>query len=115
MKFNEIGPFDDEKILSVDRRAKLEQLAEECCELGKACMKLIRAEGNGNPCSASFEEAADKVVEEWSDVLVAGEYLMEMLQPDCRYDISARVEEIAEGKIKRWQERVKEADEKTGN
>ena len=101
-------PMPNDPVEAVDRRAKLEQLAEECCELGKACMKLIRAEGNGNPCNATFEEAADKVVEEWSDVLVAGEYLMAMLQPDCRYDISARVEEIAEGKIKRWQERVRD-------
>lgn len=101
-------PMPNDPVGAVDRRAKLEQLTEECCELGKACMKLVRAEGNGNPCNATFDEALDKVVEEWSDVLVAGQYLMEMLQPDCRYDISARVEEIAEGKIKRWQERVRD-------
>ena len=102
--------YPEDPISKVDLRAKLEQLTEECCELGKACMKLVRAEGNGNPCSDSRDEALDKLVEEWSDVIVAGQYLMRMLQPECRYDISSRVEEIAEGKIKRWQERVRDGE-----
>ena len=55
----------------LDRRAKLEQVAEECGELAQACLKLIRAEGNGNPCRISKEEAMQQVIEEIADLFLA--------------------------------------------
>ena len=96
---------------SVDIRAKLEQTAEECGELTKACMKLIRAIGNGNPCSISETEAIDGVVEEISDVEVAMSYLKPMLQARVEYNVWDRIDEIAREKIERWQKRVADAND----
>jgi uncharacterized protein YjdB len=33
----------------------------------------VRAEGNGNPCTVTEEEAIDSVIEEYSDVTVAAD------------------------------------------
>lgn len=94
---------------SVDLRAKLEQVAEECGELTKACMKLIRAIGNGNPCNVSEEEAIEAVIEEMSDLEVAAGYLQMMLDERTDFDVRARMNAIADIKIKRWQGRIAEA------
>ena len=94
---------------SVDLRAKLEQVAEECGELTKACMKLIRAIGNGNPCNISESDAIDSVVEEISDVEIAMYYLKLTLQERVSYSVGDRIDEIAEKKIERWQNRIAEA------
>lgn len=94
----------------VDIRAKLEQVAEECGELTKACMKLVRALGNGNPCNVSKEEAVADVLEEWSDVEVAGIYLLQMLEGMCDYDIYERIDRIGAEKTARWIERVKKEE-----
>lgn len=91
----------------VDIRAKLEQVAEECGELTKACMKLIRALGNGNPCNVTKEEAVASVLEEWSDVEIAGIYLLQMLEGICDFDIYERIDRIGEEKTARWIDRVK--------
>lgn len=100
------GGEEDEIMKKVDQRARLEQLAEECGELSKACLKLIRAKGNGNPCNVLPEEAAEKVVEECSDVLVAMAYILCELQEEVPFDIDLRISEIAEDKIERWNRRV---------
>lgn len=94
---------------AVDLRAKLEQLTEECGELTAACMKLIRAIGNGNPCNVTEEEAIAKVLEEWSDVEIAAIYMLKHLEPRCGYDIYDRIDQIGAEKTARWQKRVKEA------
>lgn len=99
---NEIEDF-------VDIRAKLEQVAEECGELTKACMKLIRAIGNGNPCNVTEEEAIEAVIEEMSDLEVAAGYLQMMLDERTDFDVRARMNAIADIKTRRWQERVAEA------
>lgn len=102
---NEIEDF-------VDIRAKLEQVAEECGELTKACMKLIRAIGNGNPCNVTEEEAIEAVIEEMSDLEVAAGYLQMMLDERTDFDVRARMNAIADIKTRRWQERVAEAQGK---
>ena len=104
----------ENRIERIDMRSMLEQVTEECGELVQACMKLIRAMGNGNPTTVSEEEAVDKLIEEYSDVVVAAGFLLDELQKSCLYDISARVSEIGEGKIKRWNERLEELDEEDG-
>ena len=103
--------MNDERLIetSVDLRAKLEQLAEECGELTKACMKLIRAMGNGNPCNVTEEQAIAKVLEEWSDVEIAAIFMLQMLEGRCNYDIYDRIDKIGEEKTTRWQSRVQEA------
>lgn len=99
---NEIEDF-------VDIRAKLEQLTEECGELAAACMKLIRAIGNGNPCNVTEEQAISKVLEEWSDVEIAAVFMLKMLEDRCGYDIYDRIDQIGAEKTARWQKRVQEA------
>ena len=51
-------------------RDLLEQLAEECNELSKASLKLIRAIGDSeNPTPTSRNEAYDNFIEEQKDVI----------------------------------------------
>lgn len=95
---------------SVDIRAKLEQLTEECGELIQASMKLIRALGNGNPTKVSKDEAIAKVLEEWSDVEIAGIYILRMLEDMADYDIYEKIEEIGKFKEQRWIDRVRKGD-----
>lgn len=95
---------------SVDIRAKLEQLTEECGELIQASMKLIRALGNGNPTRVSKDEAIAKVLEEWSDVEIAGIYILRMLEGMADYDIYEKIEEIGKFKEQRWIDRVRKGD-----
>ena len=45
-----------------------EQLAEECCELAQAALKISRNLRNENPTSTSLQESVDNLVEEFSDV-----------------------------------------------
>lgn len=95
---------------SVDIRAKLEQLTEECGELIQASMKLIRALGNGNPTKVSKDEAIAKVLEEWSDVEIAGIYILKMLEDMADYDIYEKIDEIGKFKEQRWIDRVRKGD-----
>lgn len=46
----------------------LAQLAEECCELGQAALKLRRVLDDVNPTRATFNEALASFLEEWADV-----------------------------------------------
>lgn len=57
------------------QRAVLEGLAEECCELAQAALKLIRATDGENPTPVSEEECAEKLHEEAGDVLILLELL----------------------------------------
>lgn len=101
-----------DKIETLDRRAKLEQIAEESAELGKACLKLIRAMGNGNPCTITQGEATKEFIEEYCDVVLTSEILMRELYTECDYDVYEYFKEMADKKIKRWKERLEKANEK---
>lgn len=57
------------------QRAALEGLAEECCELAQAALKLIRATDGENPTPISEEECIEKLHEEARDVLILLELL----------------------------------------
>lgn len=98
----------------VTLRAQLEQVTEECCELGQACMKLVRAIGNGNPCDIPPCLATDKVVEEMSDTMVAIEFLIKKMQEYklVDYDIYSRIDSIAGNKVVRWAKRLEDDNEK---
>lgn len=55
----------------LSKRELLEQLAEECMELGMAALKLIRAEGlSGNVTPVKANEATANFFEEVGDVLM---------------------------------------------
>lgn len=54
----------------LSRREVLEQLAEECAELCKASLKMIRAEGlSDNPTPTTGVKAREDFIEELYDVL----------------------------------------------
>jgi NTP pyrophosphatase (non-canonical NTP hydrolase) len=50
--------------------AACEQLAEECCELAHAALKLSRAMRGTNPTPVSIQEAKDNMEEEYADVVL---------------------------------------------
>lgn len=55
---------------NMSQRGMLEQLAEECSELAKASLKLIRAAGlSDNPTPTDRAEAIDMLQEEIDDVV----------------------------------------------
>lgn len=84
----------------MDERDLLEQLAEEASELSKAALKLIRAAGmNKNATPVTATEAAENLLDEFRDVLIAAEALG-MITGDYQMDSP---------KWKRWAERVAKA------
>ena len=52
-----------------------EQLAEECTELAKECMKMARIIRDDNPTPANADEQLNKIIEEYSDVDLAAKAL----------------------------------------
>lgn len=101
-----MGPIKDE-IDMLDRRTRLEQVAEECGELAQACLKLIRAEGNGNPCRISKEEAMDKLIEEIADLDLAIDKIVNDLAKNERPDIYKTINSTYQAKKERWIEELK--------
>ena len=58
----------------IGRPAMLEQMAEECAELGKEALKLARVLRNENPTPVTAAEASNAIIEEFTDVVIcAGE------------------------------------------
>ena len=49
--------------------AALAQLAEECCELGKAALKLQRIVDKRNPTPVTRKQAEEDLIEEAADVV----------------------------------------------
>lgn len=66
--------------------AMLEQTAEECCELGKACLKLARIMRDENKAYISYVDALDNLTEEIADVKL------------CIENISGPADEVERGK-----------------
>ena len=62
--------------------AMLEQLAEECAELGQAALKMARVLRKENPTPVTSAEAQKNLSEEFTDVLIcAAEF---RLYPDIK-------------------------------
>ena len=77
----------------------LSGLAEECCELAQAALKLRRVFDGSNPTPQSEEKAIENLWEEIADVNL---YLAHMDFP------LGTVSEIMQAKQKRWEERLAE-------
>lgn len=88
-----------EKILleRIGEPAMLEQLAEECTELGKAALKLARIHRGENPTPVTLEQAQADLLEEYTDVVQCGEELG--LVPNCQ-----QMEDKTQRFLKRWWE-----------
>ena len=88
--------------------ALLEQTAEECNELAKACLKLSHKFRNENPTPLTFDEIMDNLNEEIADISLCIEELRQAKVIDPQ-----TIESIYATKEKRWYERLKEAGEET--
>ena len=84
--------------------ALLEQLAEGCCELAQASLKMARKLRDENPTPKSIEDIRDNLIEEIADVDVC----LDRLEDET--DIVDRLEltTIEIDKKKRWQERLEQ-------
>ena len=72
-------------------------LAEECCELSQAALKLRRVYDKTNPTPVTEEEAIDRLYEEIADVEL---YLKQI-------DVNrAEIVKTIQRKQKRWEERL---------
>ena len=84
----------------LSNEALYEQLAEECCELGQASLKYIRALGNGNPTPVLPSQAIFNILEEAVDVYLC--MIVANVLPDGN---------VLDSKLERWYKRVKEAND----
>lgn len=80
----------------------LRQLAEECCELAQAALKLIRAENKETPCT--IDEAYAMLIEELADASIMIDTVMLGVLEPAHAD-KARSTYVA--KLERFIERVK--------
>ena len=76
--------------------AALEQLAEECAELGQAALTLSRAMRRENPTRSTVEELLKMLIEEIGDVRASS---IDVL--DAGIDLSG-TEEVKQRKLHRW-------------
>lgn len=78
--------------------AALEQLAEECAELGQAALKLARFLRGQNPTRKTKREIQESLQEEVADVLLC----IELIQKTGVVGSPGRIDEIMTGKYERW-------------
>ena len=84
--------------------ALLEQLAEECCELAQASLKMARKLRDENPTPKSIEDIRDNLIEEIADVDVCLDRLGDETDIVDRLELAM----IEIDKKKRWQERLEQ-------
>ena len=87
-------------IEEIGTAAMLEQLAEECNELGKAALKLARIIRKNNPTPVTEEQAKENLCEEAGDVINC----IEMLEGA---NILFVDDDARKSKIIRWENRIK--------
>lgn len=90
--------------------ALLEQCAEECMELGHACLKLARIMRGDNPTPADKEEAIKYICEESADVDLCISILM-----DAELFTLDEILDVADKKYDRWEQRILEAKNNKNN
>lgn len=79
----------------IGKAAMLEQFAEECMELGHACLKMARIIRGTNPTPVPAQTAWENIIEEYTDVRLCARELE--IQPDGG---------IAKRKMNRWRKRM---------
>ena len=84
----------------------LAQLAEECAELVQAALKLRRVYSGSNPTPVNREDAFNNLIEEIADVTLCAEVLG-LNTPELCFEVGR----IWNKKLKRWADRLKEAEE----
>lgn len=89
----------------------LAQMAEEGAELTQAALKLRRAIDKKNPTPKSIDECSNNLTEEFADVLVCLTVFAEAFDVDFD-SLMNEIGDIGEAKMKRWAERLEEANKK---
>jgi NTP pyrophosphatase (non-canonical NTP hydrolase) len=89
----------------------LAQMAEEGAELVQAALKLRRAIDKKNPTPKNVGECSDNLTEEFADVLVCLTVFAEAFDVDFD-SLMDEIGDIGEAKMKRWAERLEEANKK---
>lgn len=92
------------KCTDLSKAALLEQVAEECTELGHAALKLARKYRNENPTPVTEEEAYANLKEEWADMLLS----MTVLDHYYNMDYN-ELKGIMDNKYTRWNQRLEDA------
>ena len=92
------------KCTDLSKAALLEQVAEECTELGHAALKLARKYRNENPTPVTEEEAYANLKEEWADMLLSMTVLDHYYNMDCNEQKG-----IMDNKYARWNQRLEDA------
>lgn len=92
------------KCTDLSKAALLEQVAEECTELGHAALKLARKYRNENPTPVTEEEAYANLKEEWADMLLSMTVLDHYYNMDC-----IELKGIMDNKYVRWNQRLEDA------
>jgi len=85
----------------IGTQAVLEQAAEECMELGHACLKMARLKRGENPTPKTEEECYMAMKEEIADVLICIGEIMEAFGM-CPEDVGPDIQY----KVDRWESRV---------
>ena len=92
------------KCTDLSKAALLEQVAEECTELGHAALKLARKYRNENPTPVTEEEAYANLKEEWADMLLSMTVLDHYYNMDCN-----ELKGIMDNKYARWNQCLEDA------
>lgn len=92
------------KCTDLSKAALLEQVAEECTELGHAALKLARKYRNENPTPVTEEEAYANLKEEWADMLLSMTVLDHYYNMDCN-----ELKGIMDNKYASWNQRLEDA------
>ena len=82
------------------------QIAEEAAELAQAALKLRRAITQTNPTPVTVEKAADDLMEEYGDTVVA--YVAYSIKRDLIDRKYVDILEKSNTKYSRWAQRIKE-------
>lgn len=96
MEMNKCKEIIREKLTEKDF---LLQLAEECSELNKAALKMVRIIEGRNPTPVTMKEAGENIVEEAADVQLCLNFLMGWAD-------HMEIYEIQKKKTIRWAERL---------
>ena len=92
-----IIPIVEELTRSVPMKDICVMLAEEASELAQAASKMYRQDSDAIPTPIEYDEAMKKLIEEYTDVIVAASVMR--LQPSSL---------IFEQKAERWLDRIAE-------
>lgn len=84
--------------------AMMEQLAEECAELGQASLKYARLLRGENPTPKTEQECLEALTEEMADVCLCMNLIM-----FAGVAGTETVEHITAEKFARWHDRIREA------